>query len=129
MDERVLKSISDRYLKDILLMNETEFDEGVRARYLNEARERNIDLSFMDAMTPETREQMKRKRIIIWGWTTSCTGSLFGFLCGVYILIAKNRNKTDSFRFDRKERTKGIIMIILTAVCIILWFCLSSGSH
>lgn len=129
MDERVLKSISDRYLKDILLMDETEFEEGVRARYLDEARERKIDLSFMDAMTPEILEQMKRKRIITWGWTTSCVGSLFGFLCGTYILIAKNRNTSGSFRFDRKERTKGIIMIILTAVCIVLWFCLSFKSR
>ena len=129
MDERILKTISDRYLKDILLMDETEFQEGVRARYLDEARERKIDLSFMDAMTPEIREQMRRKRIITWGWTTSCAGSLFGFLCGIYILIAKDRHMPGSFRFDRMARIKGIIMIILTAVCMVLGLFLFSGSH
>ncbi|MBN1501566.1 MAG: hypothetical protein JW982_15510 [Spirochaetes bacterium] len=51
-----VKTIDDRLLKDFLLMGETVFQKGRYEEYIEEAKRRNLDLSFLEMMKPENKK-------------------------------------------------------------------------
>ncbi len=103
-------------------MGEKTFQKGIYGLYIEEAKCRGIDLTFLEYRKDDKIEIEQKKKIITWGYTLASCGSLIGIVLGIYILVSKRIISGETrYRFEQTDRKKGKRIIVLSIIMPFVW--------